>query len=511
MNKRKIFSILLVALLCTAHMLQAQTGPRSQFITDSLDTYIQRAMQAWNIPGVSVAIVRDGKPIVLKGYGVTQLNGDQPVDEHTLFMVASNVKAFTGTAMAMLEHDKRCSLDDKVQQWLPKFTLSNPDLAARANLRDLLVHNLGYSTFQGDFMYFYSDLKPGEIYTTYARIQPPFEYRSRYGYSNIGYFYAGECISAISGMSWDAYISKMILKPLEMHSTRLLSADLLSAPNLATGHTFESGVMTPFPPVNIDLIGAAAGMSSTANDLANWLIAQTDGGRFNDRQVIPQRVIDQTRKPYTIIGRNGHYFNRTHYELYGLGWSMEDYEGSEVISHSGGIWGYVTGVSFVPELDLGIVALTNTDENWFYEALKWEIIDACMGLPFRGYSDVYLELYKKRAETRQTQVTGWQGMISDRYPFGVKGRSLEGTWHNEVYGNITIREEGAGLRVSFLRHPGLTALLQPLTDDTFLCTYTPSRFGIHKLKVTKGKKGEIDTIEFQVADRLDRMVYPFTK
>jgi Beta-lactamase class C and other penicillin binding proteins len=133
------------------------------FIRDSLDTYVERAIRQWQIPGVAVGVVKDGKAVLMKGYGVREAGGSDSVDENTLFMIGSNTKAFTGTALAMLQEEKKLSLDDRVQQWLPDLKLYDPWVAKEANLRDLLCHRLGFETFQGDFMYFDSDLSKEQV------------------------------------------------------------------------------------------------------------------------------------------------------------------------------------------------------------------------------------------------------------------------------------------------------------------------------------------------------------
>lgn len=508
MRNKNLFTIILLFLFSASGNAQHTSAPA--FVTDSLDAYIERALVAWNIPGASVAIVKDGNILIKKGFGVTQKEGNEPVDAHTLFMIASNVKAFTGTAMATLAHEERCSLSDRVVKYLPGFRLYDSLTTTKATLGDLLTHNMGYSTFQGDFLYFYSTLKPADIYSSYALMKPPYEFRTTYGYSNIGYFFAGECISAITGMPWDQYIRKTILDPLQMNRTQLLSKGIGSQPNIAWGHTLEQGVLKKFPHTNIDLIGSAAGMSSTASDLSNWLLAQLDEGRFEGIQVIPRAVIHDTRFPRTIIGRNQHLYNHTHYDLYGLGWALEDYEGVEIVSHSGGIWGFVSGVTLVPDLNLGIVILTNSDENWFYEALKWEILDAFLGLPYRNYSDDYCSRYKRQAEVRAINLQKWQDAVTDTFPFGKKIKEFEGTWNNELYGNILIKKEQNQLKVTFEHHPGLTAVLLPMKDNAFLCTYTPSRFGTFRLPANLNDRGKV-ILPFRVAERLDRGVYEFEK
>lgn len=509
-NKPRLRYIWIAAFSLIPWISAAQTSTLPAFITDSLDTYISRALVNWNIPGVAVAIVKDNQVVMAKGYGVTETGGKQPVDASTLFMIASNVKAFTGTAMAMLEHDSLCSLSDKVTKWLPEFSLYDPGTTRQATLKDLLAHNLGYSTFQADWLCFYSTLTREDLFDAYPQAEPPYPYREKYGYSNFGYFFAGECIRAISGMPWDKYIRQKILDPLQMDRTQLLTGNLSQLPNTAKGHTFESGVLKKFPFPNVDVIGAAAGMSSSATDLSHWLMAQLNEGTYGGNKVIPNAVIAKTRTPVTIIGRNQHLYNSTHYELYGLGWSMEDYAGKEVVSHSGGIWGFVSCVALVPEAGLGIVVLTNSDENWFYEALKWEIIDAFLELPYRNYSDEYLRMFRQRADMKKLNDEGWANKVIKSYPHGLKASDFAGTWSNDLYGKMEITVVANGLKATFEHHPGMEALLVPMPDDTFLCTYTPTRWGTFRLKTEQDEAGRL-FIDIRVADRLDRGTYRFGK
>jgi CubicO group peptidase (beta-lactamase class C family) len=509
-NNLRILCFWIAALTVLPGILAAQPSTLPGFITDSLDIYVNRALEKWDIPGVAVAIVKDGKAVILRGYGTTQKGGKEKVDANTLFMMASNVKAFTGTALAMLEQEGKCSLNDNVNIWLPGFQLYDTVAARNATLRDLLTHDLGYSTFQADWLCFYSTLKPEDVYNYYKLVKPPYTFRSRYGYSNIGYFFAGECIRSITGKPWDEYVQKNLLNPLEMNRTLLKTSDLDKVVNIAYGHTLDGGKLKMFPHPNADLIAPAAGMTSSATDLSHWLLAQLNKGQYNGKLVIPSGAMDQTRKPFTIIGRNQHIFNRTHYELYGLGWTLEDYESTEVISHSGGIWGFVTGVSFVPELNLGVAILTNSDENWFYEALKWEIIDAFLGLPYRNYSEEYLRIYRQRAEMKRMNEETWESKVTQNFPFGLEASDFEGTWSNDLYGKMEIKVYKGDLIATFEHHPGMEALLRPMKDDTFLCRYTPSRWGTFNLNVTMDDAGRL-SIDIRVADRLDPGTYRFGK
>ncbi|HYK56818.1 MAG TPA: serine hydrolase domain-containing protein, partial [Flavisolibacter sp.] len=194
--KKSFLQLLTVALIFFVQLVQAQEVP--SFVKDSLDSYVQKALQDWKIPGVAVCVVKDGKVVVMKGYGVKEAGTDNKVDSNTLFMIGSNTKAFTGTALAILEAEKKLSLDDKVQKWLPDFKLYDPWVTKEATIRDLLCHRLGFETFQGDFMYFDSDLSKEEVRDKFSKVKPLYGFRSRWGYTNAAFLTAGEVIPNVT-------------------------------------------------------------------------------------------------------------------------------------------------------------------------------------------------------------------------------------------------------------------------------------------------------------------------
>ncbi|MCF8365676.1 MAG: serine hydrolase [Bacteroidales bacterium] len=501
---------LLAMLIYLPALMIAQEKAVPVFIENDLENYVNKALKKWNIPGVSVAIVKDGEVVLIRGFGVRHYQEKKKVDENTLFMIASNTKAFTGHAMALLEFEGKCNLEDKVIDWVPDFKMNDSWVTEHVNLNDVLSHRLGLETFQGDFMYFYSNLTKAEIYEKFPTIIPNNGFREEYGYCNAGFFWAGECIESISGQPWNIFIEDNFIEPLEMSRTQMLSANLEEENNLAAAHTLQDGVLTAFQHTNIDVIGPAAGISSSAEDMSHWLIAQLDSGRYNGKQVIPFEVLKNTRNPRISEGRSGHIFNKSHFALYGLGWGMKDYEGVEVISHSGGILGFVTGVSLVPEINLGIVVLTNSDENWFYEALKWEIIDAYLGLPYRDYSSTYYSFYQRRQKSNQQKIEAYKDTVAQNNKPPLAMDAFTGTYENEMYGTIEIIEVEGKLNLKFEHHPDLKATLEYLNNNRFLCSYYPSRMGTEVFPFTI-ENGKVTSFSLKVADRLEYTRYEFVK
>ena len=512
LQKSKMIRLLQIIILlflssCTSSYAQDQVP---SFIKDSLDIYINRSMRDNQIPGVSVAIIKDGKIIALKGYGVTEFGGQQKVDENTLFMIGSNTKAFTATALSILDAEKKLSLDDKVKKWLPDFTLYDPWVANEANIRDLLCHRLGFETFQGDFMFFDSDLNTAEVREKFGKVKPMHSFRSKWGYTNAAFMTAGEIIPKVTNQTWAAYIRERILQPLGMTNTLMLSEEILKANNKATAHTVYHGKLMKIPYGHIDNIAPAGSMSSSASDMSKWVMAQLDNGIKDGKEVIPAKAIAQTRLPHSILGNGGHLYNKAHFALYGLGWFMEEYSGRKIVSHTGGVNGFVTSVALVPEEKLGIVVLTNTDANNFYEALRYEIMDAFLGLPYRNYSQVYLNYQQQQDAATEKDIDAKRDTIATKPKPALPLEAFPGNYNHEIYGNMKMTLENNALIMRFEHHKGRYGKLEALGGNRFLCTYSEPLYGIKVLEFTIAD-GKVKSLTVRVADFVEYTPYEFKK
>ena len=500
--------LLTLLLLFVAVLTHAQDVP--SFVKDSLDTYVQRAMTEWKIPGVAVCIVKDGKVVLSRGYGVREIGKSDKVDENTLFMIGSNTKAFTATALAMLDADKKMSLDDKVQKWLPDFKLYDPWVAKEATVRDLLCHRLGFETFQGDFMYFDSDLSLEEVRQRFAKLKPLYGFRSRWGYTNAAFMTAGQVIPKVTGKSWAAFIHDSIFVPLRMTRSLALSKDIETATNKASAHTVVDGEIRKVPYGRLDNMAPAGAISSSANDLSHWLLMQLNDGKYKNTQVVPASAIAKTRTPNSILGNGGALFNKGHFALYGLGWFLQEYNGRKMVQHTGGVNGFVTSVTLLPEEALGIVVLTNTDANNFYEALKWEIMDAYMGLPYRNYSNVYLDRQKQRDAVDAKWLKEKRDTISMNIKPALPLSALTGTYKHEVYGNMTIAMENGKLVAHFEHHKGRYAVLEALGGNRFLASFNDPLYGTKVWPFTI-ENGKVKSVTVTVADFVEFTPYEFYK
>ena len=504
--KKYLSLLLLFNLILFGSVTVAQETP--SFVKDSLDAYVEQALNTWQIPGVAVCIVKDGKVVVMKGYGAREMGTTDKVDENSLFMIGSNTKAFTATALAMLNSEKKLSLDDPVQKWLPDFKLYDPWVTKEATIRDLLCHRLGFQTFQGDFMYFDSDLSTAEVREKFGKLKPMYSFRSRWGYTNAAFMTAGEVIPKVTGKSWAEFVKEKIFTPLEMNNTVALTKDINNASNKAAAHTVVHGVLQKVPYGHIDNLAPAGSISSSIHDLSHWVIMQLNNGMYNNNQVVPLSAIAETRTPNSIIGNGGHRFNRAHFSLYGLGWFLQEYSGRKIVAHDGGVNGFVTSVTLVPEEKLGIIVLTNTDANQFYDALKEEILDAYLGLPYRNYSKGYYSAYKYELQNEETWLKKKQDTIAMHIATTLPVASYAGAYEHEVYGKMTITPENGKLIARFEHHHSRFATLEPLGNNRFLATFNDPLYGIKVWPFTT-ENGKVKSVTVVVADFVEYTPYEF--
>ena len=504
----KKFVTILLVLISLQSVAQNDSIP--SFVKDSLDNYVQKALTDWQIPGVAVCVVKNGKVIVMKGWGKRDMNGVEMVDENTLFMIGSNTKAFTATALAMLDVEKKISLDDAVTKWIPQFKLDNKAAGEQAIVRDLLCHRIGFKTFQGDFTYWTSNLSRAEIIEKMSHIKAAYPFRTKWGYTNAAFLTAGEIIPKATGLSWEEYIQQKIFAPLEMNQSLALSKDFPTAINKCSAHTFSEGKLIKIPFCPIDNLAPAASIGSSVHDMSHWVLALLNNGKYNEQKVIPIGAINQTRTPNSILGNGGYMYNTGHFSLYGLGWFLEEYCGKKIVSHTGGVNGFVTSVTLIPEEKLGIVVLTNTDQNSFYEALKWEIADAYLSKPYRNYSNVYLGFTKQENSAKEKAESLLRDSVAMNITTSLPLTSYSGKYNNDVYGEMTVVVDGNGLKMKFSHHPDVFASLGSLGGHRFYARFNDPTFGNAVFPFTV-ENGKVKSVAVKIADFVETDPYVFIK
>jgi CubicO group peptidase (beta-lactamase class C family) len=343
-----------------------------------------------------------------------------------------------------------------------------------------------------------------------GKLKPLYSFRSKWGYTNCAFMTAGEIIPKVTGKSWADFVKENIFTPLGMNNTLALSKDIDAAPNKAFAHTVVHGVLKKIPYGHIDNLAPAGSISSSVNDMSHWVMMQLDNGRYDGKQIIPASAITQTRTPNSILGNGGHVFNGGHFALYGLGWFLEEYGGKKIVSHTGGVNGFVTSVTLIPEQKLGIVVLTNTDANAFYEALKWQIVDAYLGFPFVNYSVFYLARQKEQEAEEEKQIKLKQDTIAMHLKMDLPIGAYAGNYTHEVYGKMTMALESGKLIARFEHHHGRYAELEALGGNRFLATFNDPLYGIKVWPFTI-ENGKVKSVTVRVADFVEFTPYEFIK
>lgn len=466
-------------------------------------------MKDWDIPGLAIVVIKDGKTVVMKGYGVCNLDTKEPVDENTLFMIASNSKLFTATSLAQLEYDNKLSLDDKIIKYFPWFRAYDSNTTSLVTVRDMLAHHLGTKTFQGDFTFWNSLYSRDSIMYKMRLLKPTGNFRQQWGYCNSCFLTAGQVIEKITGKPWEVYVYDSITEPLGMTATHTLGNNMGQMPNAASPYTnaFSENLML-LPYDNVDNLAPAGSIVSNVKDISKWLLMQLDSGHSNGKQIIPWPAIRRTRDMNTIISSRKNAFLPIHYYGYGLGVFMSDYGGRQTFEHTGGADGFVTNTCFVPEENLGIAIFTNNDNQQFFELLRYQILDAYLGLPYKNYSVLALPDFMKDRKETLDDINALKARVKNNRP-PLSLNAYTGNYSNPVFGNIFIGVKAGDLSIKFNQH-AVTGTLQYMDNNEWMLSYSSPSYGIFPVKfVTDNNK--VVSINIKVNDFIEFDAYTFTK
>lgn len=480
------------------------------FIKDSLVNYIQQGMADWKVPGLSVVIVKDGKVVTMKGFGVRNINSTDSVDANTLFMIASNTKLFTGTALAQLEYRNKLSLNDKISKYFTNFSLYDSISTKIVTIKDMLTHRIGTKTFQGDFTFFNGNISRNNVMYKMRYLKPSGVFRQDYGYCNSCFLTAGEIIQEVTKQPWEVYIYDSILQPLGMTQTLTLGKGIAHIKNSAKAYTTTfTGKLNEVPYDNWDNLAPAASIVSNVNDLSHWLLMQLNNGTYNHQQIIPEAAVLKTRDiAISTVSRKSTIYPMN-FRGYGLGVNAGDYNGKQIYWHTGGASGMVSNVCFVPEENLGIAILTNNDNQSFFEALRYQILDAYLGMPYINRSKQLLGNFLQAEKKSIEEIDALKARLKNITPALALGNYV-GEYQNELYGKIVIKQKENYLTIDFKGHDNLTATVKYLDNNDWLLEYNNILYGIFSLQFDI-EKNEVKGVTIKMNNFIERDHYKFIK
>jgi CubicO group peptidase (beta-lactamase class C family) len=459
-------------IVMAAGSLWAQSAsPVSQ---PDLDAYVATAMKTFDVPGIAVAIVKDGKVVLAKGYGVRKLGDPTPVDENTMFAIGSNTKAFTTAALATLVDEGKLAWDDPVYQRLPGFVMYDPYVSHEMTIRDLLTHRSGMGLGEGDLLFWpQSTYTRDEIVYKLRFMKPASSFRSKFAYDNLLYMTAGQIIPAVTGVSWDDYIRQHIFAPLGMSHSNVSNAAFKAGDDYAFPHSRVDGKLQVIHFGTLENVGPAGSINSCAADMAKWVQVQLNRGKFVDRD---GRLFSETRShemwtAQTIlpIGNPPPPLAalKAHFSDYALGWFLRDYQGRELVGHTGGVGGFVSQVMLVPEENLGVVVLTNAEESGAFLSILYHVLDHYFNLPPTDWNAARKEVRDSQEKDAAEAMKQAEGARAANSKPSLPLEKYAGVYNDAWYGPITIRVENGGLVMTFDHTPSMIGDLQHWQYDTF--------------------------------------------
>lgn len=469
------YRVLALGLLSTPVTAAGQQPP------PKFDQYVKRVMETFTVPGLSVAIVKDGKVVLARGYGVRRMGSPAPVDARTRFGIASNTKLFTATALALLVEEGKVAWDKPVIDYLPAFAMSDPYVTREMTVRDLLVHRSGLGLGAGDLLWWPpSTYDRKEIARRLRYIPLSTSFRSAYAYDNVLYLVAGEVIEAVSGQSWEDFVRRRILDRVGMRDSDVRYSGAAEGGNMAGTHAEVNDTVRPVAPFASDNTNPAGGIMSGAADMAKWMMVQLDSGRVADgsrlfppatttqlwREVTPTPI---GNPPPSVAEALGHL--RANMAGYALGLNVRDYRGKILRQHTGGLPGYLSKVAMIPELRLGVAVLTNQESGAAFESIVYHVLDHYLGAKAPDYPALFKQLAeenRKKLRAAEQEAAGSRDSTS--------GPSLPlaryaGTYRDAWYGDVAITMEGKGLAIRFTKTPSLVGDLVHWQHDTFLARW----------------------------------------
>jgi len=448
----------------------------------ALTLTVERALENFSTPGMSVGIVKDGKVVLESGFGVRNMDNKARVNEHTLFRIASTSKAFTSAALAILVDEGKINWDDKVIDTLPGFRMSDPWVTREFTIRDLLTHRSGLGLGAGDLMLWPepSGFSRAEIIHNLRYLKPVSSFRSRYAYDNLLYIVAGEVVAEASGIPYEDFVQKRIMDKLEMDCfAGKISKTNLQNSAIPYGLIDEKITEITRNKISGDITAsqAAGGLVCNADGMNKWMMAQLGGGAGpSGPKIFSKKQRDEMWKSQTILRVSGFErdYDNTHFKTYALGWRKDDVHGYEVISHTGTLSGFQAYVTLVPELDLGIVVLNNGSNYGARNSVMQSVLKAYLGQEKYDWVGFYKDRQIAAAVRKKPDAD------NDNKGSGTVARPLDdyvGTYQDPWFGKVDIFETRGVLRFRSQKSINMKGALEKFDQNTFIVRWDNRGFG----------------------------------
>lgn len=472
------------------------------------DAFVARGMKDWNIPGLSVAVVKNDSVIFAKGYGVRTLGAPGAVDDQTLFGIMSTSKAFTAMSLAMLVDAHKVAWNDPISKWLPELVFPGAFESRELTVKDLLTHNTGLGN--ADLLWTRNDLSREEIFRRVRFLTPAYSIRDGFVYQNVMYAAAGEVVARASGMSWEDFVRTRIFQPLGMTRT-YPTLGLMRAThdaNVSSPHYRIRDTIRVIEDEPADAIEAAGAIWSTASDMAKWMRFLLDSGKVNGTRLVSERNFAELFRAQAAGPESGFYptsqIIKPHRETYGFGFFEEDFRGRYVAYHTGSLDGRTAIIGLLPDQGVGVYAFGNLDHAEFRHAIMYKAFDLFAGTngePARDWSAEFLTLYgnaEKRADAARAARDARR--VMGTHP-SLALEKYAGTYTHPAWGDLVISMDNGALRMTLGAGPDRTGPVEHWNYDTFAATLGDGRDGKTMLTFELDGAGNVAAVVMDGSDQ----------
>lgn len=490
MLKKPLAAVLLLAFAAGAAVnAPAFAAPEAAVATSAAEAPafdlardVNLALKTFDVPGIAIAIVKDGKVVATQGFGVRKQGEPAPVTAKTLFEIASNSKAFTAAALAQLVDEGKLAWDDPVTKHLPNFQMADPYVTHAMTVRDLLVHRSGLGLGAGDLLWWpTTTFSTDEIIDRLRYVKLATSFRNNYAYDNLLYIVAGKIIAQKSGKSWEAATRERLLAPLGMDGSTTDVADMLKTADYSAPHSKINGKATAVKPMPVQNAVGAVGIQTNAEDVAKWMQVLLNEGKLENgkqlfsvkqaREMWAQQTPMKISEPKPPLAAT-----KPNFAAYGLGFQLRDYRGRKLAMHGGALQGFYSRIVLVPEEKLGVAIFTNAENGPSMTALQWRILDHYMGAAptdwIKRYAEMEAEMHKEEMARQGKLTAGRAAASKPSLPLA----SYNGDYNDAWYGTVNIKQEGGKQVMTFTRTPDLTGTMEHFQHDTFIVRWKERNF-----------------------------------
>ncbi|TQD39598.1 serine hydrolase [Haloflavibacter putidus] len=495
----KILKLLSVGFFLVSFTISAQIKEKK------LDKLIENTLEAFDVPGISVGIIKDGKTVYAKGFGKRSLATGKPMNKNTLVGIASNSKGFTAFALAMLVDDGKLNWDDKVREHLPEFRLKDAWVTENFTVKDLLTHRSGLGLGGGDLMFFPegNSYSAEDILDHLQYIEPTSSFRSKFEYNNNMFIVAGEVLERLSGMTWEEFIEERILKPVGMTATKASYNRVTDKSNIIDAHARTEGEVIQIPHDWSETANPAGGLVSNITDMLTWAeFLMNDAVTKDGERLLSEKQLHnlwQMQMPLPVSKENSY---DTHFYGYGLGWFVKDVKGGfKEVTHTGGLLGTVTQFTLLPEKDLGIVVLTNQMSGSAFNTITNTIKDSYLDYENRDWLKKLKPKHDKWLAKNDSIKTAVYQQVKEMQKKGIalQPEQVIGTYKDNWFGEVTISKENGKLKIASEESEQLKGELLPYNTTTYVAKWNNRSFDADVFvlfNLDKNGKAQSVTLEY---------------